>query len=67
LVEAPLNKPLLKNAIHASTILKCLNACNIMIVMQVLQKKKENLLCVLSPHVGIVIEEKKSNVGFEGP
>jgi hypothetical protein len=24
-------------------------------------------LCVLSPHVGIVIEEKKSNVGFEGP
>ncbi len=38
-----------------------------MIVMQVLQKSKENLLCVLSPRVGIVIEEKKSNVGFEPP
>jgi len=35
--------------------------------MWVLQKKRKNSMCVLSPHVGIAIEEKKSNVGFEPP
>jgi hypothetical protein len=29
--------------------------------------KKEILMCVLSPHVGMAIEEEKSNVNFEPP
>jgi hypothetical protein len=33
--------------------------------MQILQKGKKNLVCVLSPHVDIAIEKEKSNVGFE--
>jgi hypothetical protein len=35
--------------------------------MWVLQKKKKNSMCVLSPHVGIAKEEEKANVGFEPP
>jgi len=67
LVDAPFNKSLFKNAIPASTILKCLNACNIMIIMQILQKKKENLVCVLSPHASITKKKEKSSVCFEPP
>jgi hypothetical protein len=29
-----------------------------------LQKRKKDLVCVLSPHVGIVIEKEKSNMCF---
>jgi hypothetical protein len=32
--------------------------------MHVLQKRKKDLVCVLSPHVGIVIEKEKSNMCF---
>jgi hypothetical protein len=35
--------------------------------MQILQKRRKNLMCVLSPHVGLAIEKEKYNVNFEPP
>jgi hypothetical protein len=35
--------------------------------MQILQKRKKILMCVLSSHVGMAIEKEKSNVNFELP
>ncbi len=35
-----------------------------MTIMQILQKRRKVLVCVLSPHVDIAIEEEKSNMCF---
>ncbi len=38
--------------------------CEFWTSTHVLQKRKKDLVCVLSPHVGIVIEKEKSNMCF---
>jgi hypothetical protein len=38
-----------------------------MTIIRILQKRRENMVCVLSPHASITTKEEKSNVGFESP
>ncbi len=35
-----------------------------MTIMQILQKGRKNLVCVVSPHVDIATEKEKSSVGL---